>query len=293
MPIRVAVNWRSAWKTRPNKQFRFRPSPSGATRWPWTATARGAETSQRHGPAPDTDWVTGPNQLWDYDVTALRSSERFTVWYLYSLLDHFSRKAVAWPVQPSFCSEQIQTLWDLGLVNEGRLELPADQWPQSLSDRGAQMRFWRLPPRQYFKKLGIPSSFLADRARPTTIRGIRGAFRHHQIPAGLSRLLRQRAGGGDLFHRLLRLVQRNSSADHFGHAHTQPEPHRPKPPLCSPRARSVKPKPWPIVAMLPTPRLPWRSLSANPYPTSLSAETPGQGPTWSRKTRDTYCVTER
>jgi putative transposase len=123
---------------------------------------RGRQTSQRHGPAPDTDWVTGPNQLWDYDVTVLRSSERFVFWYLYSLLDHFSRKAVAWLVHPTFCSEQIQTLWDLGLVNEGRLDLPADQWPQSLSDRGAQMRSQST--RQYFKRLGIPQLF----SRPRT-----------------------------------------------------------------------------------------------------------------------------
>ena len=123
---------------------------------------RGRQTSQRHGPAPATDWVTGPNQLWDYDVTVLRSEERWVFWYLYSLLDHFSRKAVAWLVQPTFCSEQIQKLWDLGLVNEGLLEGPTDQWPKSLSDRGAQMRSQST--RRYFKKLGIDQLF----SRPRT-----------------------------------------------------------------------------------------------------------------------------
>jgi transposase InsO family protein len=123
---------------------------------------RGRQTSQRHGPAPDTDWVTGPNQLWDYDVTVLRSAERWVFWYLYSLLDHFSRKAVAWLIHPTFCSQQIQTLWDLGLVNEGLLAVPTDQWPKSLSDRGAQMRSQST--RQYFKKLGIDQLF----SRPRT-----------------------------------------------------------------------------------------------------------------------------
>ena len=123
---------------------------------------RGRQVSQRHGPAPDTDWVNGPNQLWDYDVTVLRSAERWVFWYLYSLLDHFSRKAVAWLVHPTFCSAQIQTLWDLGLGNEGLLEVPADQWPESLSDRGAQMR--SRSTRQYFKKLGISQLF----SRPRT-----------------------------------------------------------------------------------------------------------------------------
>lgn len=123
---------------------------------------RGRQTSQRHGPAPDTDWVTGPNQLWDYDVTVLRSEERWVFWYLYSLLDHFSRKAVAWLVHPTFCSAQVQTLWDLGLVNEGLLEVPTDRWPKSLSDRGAQMRSQST--RRYFKKLGIDQLF----SRPRT-----------------------------------------------------------------------------------------------------------------------------
>ena len=123
---------------------------------------RGRQVVRRHGPAPDTEWVNGPNQLWDYDVTLLRSAERFTFWYLYSLLDHFSRKAVAWLIHPTFCSEQIQTLWDLGLVNEDLLDLPADRWPGSLSDRGAQMRSQST--RQYFKKLGIAQLF----SRPRT-----------------------------------------------------------------------------------------------------------------------------
>ena len=56
----------------------------------------------------------------------------------------------------------MQRLWDLGLVNEGLLEQPADAWPQSLSDRGAQMRSQST--RQYFRKLGIGQLF----SRPRT-----------------------------------------------------------------------------------------------------------------------------
>ena len=111
--------------------------------------------------APDTDWVTGPNQLWDYDVTWLTTWERYQFLYLYSLLDHFSRKIVAWLVRETFTSEYIQTLWDHGLVNEGLLDRPRDQWPQSLSDRGTQMRAYST--RQYFEKLGIAQRFSRPR----------------------------------------------------------------------------------------------------------------------------------
>ena len=111
--------------------------------------------------APDTDWVIGPNQLWDYDVTWLTTAERYVFLFLYSLLDHFSRKTVAWLVRETFTSEQLQTLWDRGLVNEGMLDRPRAQWPQSLSDRGAQMR--AASTRQYFQKLGIAQLFSRPR----------------------------------------------------------------------------------------------------------------------------------
>jgi len=123
---------------------------------------RGRQTSQRHGPAPATDWVMGPNKLWDWDVTVLRSGEAGVFWYLYSLLDHFSRKAVAWLIDERLSSELAQRLWDHGLVNEGRLDRPHTEWPQSLSDRGAPMRSQST--RHYFKKLGISQLF----SRPRT-----------------------------------------------------------------------------------------------------------------------------
>ncbi len=124
----------------------------------------GPRERQRHAHtrgAPDTDWVTGPNQLWDYDVTWLTTLERYQFLYLYSLLDHFSRKTVAWLVRDTFTSESLRTLWDHGLLNEGLLEVPRDQGPQALSDRGAQMRAYST--RQYFEKLGIAQLFSRPR----------------------------------------------------------------------------------------------------------------------------------
>lgn len=123
---------------------------------------RGRQTSQHHGPAPDTEWVTAPNQLWDWDMTYLCSGEPGRFWYLYSLLDHFSRKAVAWLIDERLSSDLAQRLWDQGLVNEARLDLPRADWPQSLSDRGAPMRSQST--RHYFKKLGIGQLF----SRPRT-----------------------------------------------------------------------------------------------------------------------------
>ena len=97
----------------------------------------------------------------DTAFTWLTTLERYVFLYLYSLLDHFSRKIVAWRVCEAFTSEHLQSLWDHGLVNEGLLDAPREQWPQSLSDRGAQMRAYST--RQYFEKLGIAQLFSRPR----------------------------------------------------------------------------------------------------------------------------------
>jgi putative transposase len=124
---------------------------------------RGRQVAQGRGrSAPDTDWVNGPNQLWDYDVTYLPTTERGLFFYLYSLLDHWSRKNIAWLVSSRFISLEVQTLWDHGLINEGLLDQPTQHWPKSLSDRGSQMR--SQPTRRYFQKLGVGQLF----SRPRT-----------------------------------------------------------------------------------------------------------------------------
>ena len=141
-------------------------SVSHVTVWRYQVAlgCNGPRGRQLHRPStgtPDTEWVTDPNQLWDWDVTWLRTPHRYEFLYLYSLLDHFSRKTVAWRVAETLCSAQAQSLWDDGLVGEGLLDQPRDRWPRSLSDRGAQMRSHST--RQYFAKLGIGQLFSRPR----------------------------------------------------------------------------------------------------------------------------------
>ena len=42
--------------------------------------------------------ATGPNQTWSWDITRLRGPKRWTSFYLYVLLDIFSRCVVGWMV---------------------------------------------------------------------------------------------------------------------------------------------------------------------------------------------------
>ncbi len=40
--------------------------------------------------------ATGPNQLWSWDITKLRGPAKWTYYYLYTILDVFSRYVVGW-----------------------------------------------------------------------------------------------------------------------------------------------------------------------------------------------------
>lgn len=114
---------------------------------------RGRQRERIAGGAHDFDWVNGPNQLWTYDVSYLLTGRRLEYYFLYALLDFYSRKVVSWLVSDRFVSDEIQRLWDHGLLNEGMLNKPRAEWPQAHSDRGSQMR--ALPTKAYFQKLGI------------------------------------------------------------------------------------------------------------------------------------------
>jgi len=111
---------------------------------------------------PDVSFVTGPNQLWSWDFTKLRTPMAYTFFYLIAILDIFSRKVVSWLVTEHETSEAAKHAWDLALINEGLTQAGPNEMPKSLSDRGSQMR--SISTTQFFKKLGIERLL----ARPRT-----------------------------------------------------------------------------------------------------------------------------
>ncbi len=124
---------------------------------------RGKQTYRRGtSVAPNTAFAIGPNMLWDWDISYLRTLLAGVFLYLYAVLDHYSRKVVAWLVSEQLTSDQVQRVWDVALVNEKILSLAQERWPKSLSDRGTQMRSHSTM--HYFQKLGIERIF----ARPRT-----------------------------------------------------------------------------------------------------------------------------
>jgi putative transposase len=54
--------------------------------------------------------ATKPNQVWSWDITKLRGPAKWTSYYLYVMIDIFSRKVVGWLVAPSQTAELAETL---------------------------------------------------------------------------------------------------------------------------------------------------------------------------------------
>jgi len=54
--------------------------------------------------------ATGPNQVWSWDITKLKGPVKWTYYYLYVLLDIFSRYVVGWMVASRECASLAQKL---------------------------------------------------------------------------------------------------------------------------------------------------------------------------------------
>jgi len=106
--------------------------------------------------------LTGPNQRWCWDISYLLTSEKGIYLYLYLLLDEYSRKVISWLISWHQTAHESQDLLEGGLINENILDLPEDQRPEIISDRGRQMKAKSIT--RMFKDHAMPQLF----ARPRT-----------------------------------------------------------------------------------------------------------------------------
>jgi putative transposase len=106
--------------------------------------------------------LTGPNQRWCWDISYLATMEKGIFLYLYLLLDEYSRKAISWLISWHQTAEEARDLLEEGLMNENILDLPDDQRPEIINDRGRQMK--ARPIKAMFEEHHMPQLF----ARPRT-----------------------------------------------------------------------------------------------------------------------------
>ena len=82
--------------------------------------------------------------------------------YLYLLLDEYSRKVIQWRISWQQTAEESRLLLEGGLIDQNILDLPEDQRPEIINDRGRQMK--AKPIQRLCEDHGMPQLF----ARPRT-----------------------------------------------------------------------------------------------------------------------------
>lgn len=91
---------------------------------------RRLERQPRKRALPQALIATGPNQVASWDITYLPSTVRGQYWYLYAVVDLFSRKAVAWQVyaceSQTHASDLIRDYANREKIVPGQLTLHAD-----------------------------------------------------------------------------------------------------------------------------------------------------------------------
>jgi transposase InsO family protein len=79
---------------------------------------RGLVKARKHK-RPEAHEATGPNQLWSWDITYCPSQVRGIYFYLYMIMDIYSRKIVGWTVQQEQSAEHAANLIQQACLDEG------------------------------------------------------------------------------------------------------------------------------------------------------------------------------
>ena len=144
-------------------QERFSASPSSVWR---ILQEAGLATSRRpvtrRSGMPEREELTGPNQRWCWDITYLRTHVRNVFLFLYVILDEWSRKEIAWLVSWHLRWSEVVRVFDQAVLSERVLDVPENQRPVLINDRGAQMK--AKGTRQFFADLHLEQRF----SRPRT-----------------------------------------------------------------------------------------------------------------------------
>ena len=112
--------------------------------------------------APVRKELNGANQRWCWDISYLHTYEKGIFLYLYLLLDEYSRKAISWLISWRQDAQTAKRLLDIGLVEENILDIPEENRPEIINDRGRQMK--AKPVHQLLQDHAMPQMF----ARPRT-----------------------------------------------------------------------------------------------------------------------------
>ncbi len=143
--------------------------------------------------------ATGPNELWSWDITKLRGPAKWTYFYLYVILDVFSRYAVGWMQRAKRGARQDADR--AGRRRSSRSCRPADRArrPRHLD----ALQAGRVPARRSRRHQDPQPTLHLDR-QPV----LGGPVQDAEVPARVPRPFRLDRARPRVLPRLLRLVQR-------------------------------------------------------------------------------------
>lgn len=145
--------------------------------------------------------ANGPNAVWSWDITKLRGPAKWTYYYLYVILDIFSRYAVGWMVASRESAALAEVLIRQTCAKQG---IDRDQLTIH-ADRGSSMT--SKPVAFLLADLGVTQSHSrAARLQRQSVQ--RGSVQDAEVPARLPRPLRLDRRCPKTLPGLLRLVQR-------------------------------------------------------------------------------------
>ena len=104
-------------------------------------------------PRPAPLVATGPNQVWTWDITYLATTVRGVFFYLYLIMDLYSRKIVGWEVYATESAEQAADVFHKAYLREG---VRADSLVLH-SDNGSPMKGGTML--ATLQRLGVAPSF--------------------------------------------------------------------------------------------------------------------------------------
>ena len=87
--------------------------------------------------------ATGPNQLWSWDITKLKGPEKWSYYYLYVILDVYSRYVVGWMLAGAesavLAKELIESTCRRQRIDRDQLVIHSDRGPSMTSKTVAQL----------------------------------------------------------------------------------------------------------------------------------------------------------
>ena len=118
---------------------------------------RGRAQAPKKTKAPTTHEANGPNQVWSWDISWMPSRVRGLYWYLYLILDIYSRKIVGWEVHESENGELGAALLQRAVLSERCFRQPLVLH----ADNGSPMKSQTM--RIKLEELGISPSYSRPR----------------------------------------------------------------------------------------------------------------------------------